>query len=165
MDYQEEMHFPLLRDEEGVSLERIHYERPSEDQSNWHSAAESAGFATPTYKNSQYSENIDPDMNFTIEPEVFSPDNDGRDDILNIHYSFDQPGHVANIKIFDSRGRLEKNLVSNKTLGTKGTITWNGINEDNIKSRMGIYIIFLEIFDLQGNVRKIKKHCVVGEKQ
>jgi len=164
MDYTEDMHFPMLRSTQGVSLERIHYDRPSNQKSSWHSAAESAGFGTPTYKNSQYSETLDPDMNFTIEPEVFSPDNDGRDDLLNIHYKFDQPGHVANIKIFDARGRLEKQLVNNKTLGTEGTFTWNGINKNNQKASLGVYIIYIEVFDPNGNVNKIKKHCVVGGK-
>jgi hypothetical protein len=164
MDYNEEMHFPMLRSTQGVSLERIHYERPSDQKSSWHSAAESAGFGTPTYKNSQYSETLDPDMNFTVEPEVFSPDNDGRDDLLNIHYKFDQPGHVANIKIFDARGRLEKQLVNNQTLGTEGTFTWDGINKNNQKASLGVYIIYIEVFDLNGNINKIKKHCVVGGK-
>ncbi len=164
MDYTEDMHFPMLRTTQGVSLERIHYERPSDQKSSWHSAAESAGFGTPTYKNSQYSETMDPDMNFTVEPEVFSPDNDGRDDLLHIHYKFDQPGHVAKIKIFDAKGRLEKQLVNNKTLGTEGTFTWDGINKNNQKASLGVYIIYIEVFDLNGNVNKIKKHCVVGGK-
>ncbi|MGM0497800.1 MAG: lamin tail domain-containing protein, partial [Bacteroidota bacterium] len=83
MSYTEEMHFPMLNDTKGVSLERIHYDMPSAEKSTWHSAAESSGFATPTYKNSQFSENIESKMNFTVDPEVFSPDNDGRDDLLN----------------------------------------------------------------------------------
>ncbi len=164
MDYTEDMHFPMLRSTQGVSLERIHYDRPSDQKSSWHSAAESAGFGTPTYKNSQYSETLDPEMHFTVEPEVFSPDNDGRDDLLNIHYKFDQPGHVANIKVFDAKGRLEKQLVNNETLGTEGTFTWDGINKNNQKASLGVYIIYIEVFDPNGNVNKIKKHCVVGGK-
>ena len=164
MNYTEDMHFPLLNDTKGVSLERTHYDRPSAEKSTWHSAAESSGFATPTYKNSQFSKKIETKMDFKIEPEVFSPDNDGRDDLLNIHYTLDEPGHVANIKIFDSRGRLEKNLINNKTLGTEGIITWDGINKNNKKARIGIYVVFIEVFDQNGNVSKTKKHCVVGGK-
>ena len=164
MNYTEDMHFPVLNETKGVSLERIHYDRPSSEKTTWHSAAESSGFATPTYKNSQFSRKIETNMNFKVEPEVFSPDNDGRDDLLNIHYKFDNPGHVANIKIFDSRGRLEKNLVNNKTLGTEGTVTWDGINKNNKKARIGIYVIYIEVFDQNGNVSKTKKHCVVGGK-
>ncbi len=54
-DYNENMHFPLLKDKKGVSLERISPAKPTNDINNWHSASESSGFATPTYQNSQYS--------------------------------------------------------------------------------------------------------------
>ena len=52
--YDDEMHFALLSTKEGVSLERINFDRPSIDKSNWHSASELAGFATPAYENSQF---------------------------------------------------------------------------------------------------------------
>jgi hypothetical protein len=49
-------------------------------------------------------------------------------------------------------------------LGTKGTYSWDGINADREKSRLGIYIIFVEVFDLTGNVKQYKKTCVLGGK-
>jgi hypothetical protein len=49
--YDEEMHFDLLTDVEGVSLERISTEINSVN--NWYSAAEQDSFSTPTLVNSQ----------------------------------------------------------------------------------------------------------------
>jgi hypothetical protein len=49
-------------------------------------------------------------------------------------------------------------------LGTEGTLSWNGINEENEKAGIGIYIVYMEAFDLQGNVVKVKKPCVVASK-
>jgi hypothetical protein len=163
-EYNSSMHFPLLNSTEGVSLERIHYDRKTSEHSNWHSASADAGYATPGYKNSQYVENKAIDERFHVEPQVFSPDNDGRDDVLSIQYNLDKPGYVATIKIFDKKGRLIRQLLNNKTLSTEGSILWNGLDGNKRKARVGIYIIYIEFFDLDGNVKSIKKHCVLARK-
>lgn len=54
-DYKEDFHHPLLDDVNGISLERLNPDGPSQDANNWHSAAKFAGYATPTYQNSQQS--------------------------------------------------------------------------------------------------------------
>ena len=51
--YSEKWHFPLIKNVQGVSLERVDYDAAS-IQSNFHSAATSVGYGTPGYKNSQY---------------------------------------------------------------------------------------------------------------
>lgn len=159
--YNEKMHFALLNDVKGVSLERIDYNRLSSDKTNWHSAAEDIGFATPGYENSQFQK-AEINDEITISPETFSPDNDGIDDVVNISYQFAEGGYVANIVIYDSKGRLTKNLLLNELLGTSGTFSWDGINENNEKSAIGIYIIYIETFNLKGEVKKFKKTCVLG---
>ncbi|MCK5170321.1 MAG: gliding motility-associated C-terminal domain-containing protein, partial [Bacteroidales bacterium] len=164
MTYSESMQFPLLATAEGVSLERINYERPSEDKTNWHSASELVGFATPAYENSQFMELEDIEDEVNIEPEVFSPDNDGFEDVANISFTFDEPGYVANIKIFDSKGRLIRYLANNQLLGINGVITWDGLDDKNQKAPVGIYVVFIEIFDLDGNVKQFKKSVVIAAK-
>jgi hypothetical protein len=162
--YYDWMHFGLLNITKGVSLERIDFNRPAQDRTNWHSAAESVGFATPAYENSQYHDAGETDDVLEITPPVFSPDEDGMDDVMNINYHFDTPGFTANITLYDSKGRAVKMLVRNELLGVKGTFSWDGTTDDREKARIGIYIIFFEVFDLQGNVKRYKKTCVVGGK-
>jgi len=162
--YYKGLYYPLLNSTDGVSLERISFDRPTEDATNWHSAAETAGFATPAYQNSQFMNYPPKKDNITILPEIFSPDNDGYNDVLNIIFSFDDPGYVANITIYDSRGRLVRNLVKNKLLGTSGSFSWDGINENSEKASIGIYIIYLGVFDLKGKVKHYKKTAVLGGK-
>jgi hypothetical protein len=162
--YYDNMQFPLLNDTKGVSLERIDFDRPTNDRSNWHSAAEAAGYATPGYKNSQYTDAGETDNAIEITPEVFSPDEDGNNDVVNINYHFDSPGFVANVTIYDSKGRLVKNLIRNELLGSKGTFSWDGINEEREKARIGIYIVFVEVFDVSGKVKHCKKTCVLAGK-
>jgi hypothetical protein len=162
MHYTDRMHFPLLNNLKGVSLERIDPERPSEDQTNWMSASENVGFATPGYRNSQFRITEFSDDAVTIDPQVFSPDNDGYNDVLNISYQFDQPGFVGSITVFDANGRIVRNLMRSQLLGTEGAISWDGINESREKAPIGMYVIFFEAFDLKGNIRKYKKTCVLG---
>lgn len=161
-DYNENMHFPLLNSKKGVSLERIDFYRQTNDPTNWQSAAESVGFATPGFKNSQYLPSDYSGGEITLDPIIFSPDNDGYQDVLNINYKFDQTGYVGNITIYDSNGRLVKKLMQSELLGSSGTISWNGINENNERATIGIYIIYFEVFDLNGKVLKYKKSCVLA---
>ena len=162
--YNKNMQFALLNDFNGVSLERINFDRPTNEKSNWHSASESVGFATPAYKNSQYSDTVATSNAITIEPEVFSPDNDGYNDIVNFHYKFDEPGYLANVTIYDSNGREIRRLAKNELLSITGIISWNGLDDFNQKAKIGIYIVYFEIFDLKGNVEKYKKVCVLAGK-
>lgn len=161
--YHSDWHLPLLSDSKGFSLERINYDFPAQDKNNWHTAAESAGGATPAYKNSQYTDGKTGNE-ITVSPEIFSPDNDGYNDVLAISYSFDTPGMVGNVHIYDSRGRLIKNLIRNELLAISGTFYWDGITNDKTKARLGIYIVWFEAFDDKGNVKRYKTPCVVGGK-
>ena len=160
--YNESMHYPLLDVVDGVSLERINPGRPSNDGTNWHSASANCGFATPAYKNSQFTEDGEIEEEVSVSPEIFSPDNDGYNDILNIRYFFESPGYTANVTIYDSQGRLVKYLVKNNLLGSEGVFSWDGRTEDNQKASIGIYVIYFEAFDMNGKIKKYKKAAVLG---
>lgn len=161
--YFADLHFSLLNSLDGVSLERVNMDRPSTDNSNWNSAASTAGFATPGYRNSQFALITEAQAgSITISPETFSPDGDGFDDVLNIAYAFDLPGFTGTAAVYDADGRLMKYLFRSQLLGTSGTVSWNGITETNERARTGIYLVYLEAFDLQGKVVKLKKPCVLA---
>jgi hypothetical protein len=161
--YHEDMQFALLTNKKGVALERVNFNRPTQDRSNWHSAAQSAGFGTPGYQNSQYSADFSSQHGeIEIYPEVFSPDSDGHDDLLTISYRFENPGYVATVRVFDSRGRLIRNLVRAELLAVNGAFTWDGTTDDYQKAPIGIYIIHLEVTDLTGKVNHYRKTAVLG---
>ena len=162
--YSENLHFELLNSCEGVSLERINSEWPTNDPNNWHSASENFDFATPGYRNSQHNDFETWEKCILVKPEIFSPDNDGYNDFVNILYYFNDPGYIANITIFDAKGRIVKRLVKNTLLGTEGGFIWNGINEENRKASIGIYLIYTEIFDLNGKTCSFKNTCVLASK-
>lgn len=156
-DYTEELHYRWLTDVEGVSLERRSFEEPTNSAANWHSAAKQTGWATPTYKNSQAMNMIVSDNAFGIEPEVFSPDNDGYNDLLTITYSMHESDMLSNITIFDEQGRLVKALERNAWLGTNGSFVWDGSDENGNRCRIGNYVVYIEVYNTKGSMQTIKK--------
>lgn len=154
--YSDDLHFELLSGTEGTSLERVDPERPTNDATNWHSAAQDAGKATPGYRNSQYAAAPEARGTMTIDPPIFSPDNDGHQDLLTISYRFDRPGFVATLKVFDVAGREVRSLWNNELLGTSGAVSWDGIMDGGSKARMGPYIVLMEAYDLDGHVEKYR---------
>lgn len=162
LHYFSSWHFPLLNSVDGVSLERLNFYRATQDSSNWHSAAETAGFATPGYKNSEYDHSNGNGDEIFVDPEIFSPDNDGYHDVVNIHYHFSNPGNTATVVVYDSRGRLIRNLANNELLGNDGAFVWDGVTNEKEKARIGMYVFYIQVFDLNGDTKKFKKTCVLG---
>ena len=164
LKYSEKWHFKLIDNREGVALERIDYNAPTQNQDNWHSAATSVGYGTPTYKNSQYRIDLQVQGDITVSPEIVSPDNDGIDDFATIDYSFPSPGYVANITIFDANGRAVRYLQRNALCGIKGNYRWDGLGEKYQKLPVGIYIIFTEVFNLNGKKKQFKNTIVLARR-
>jgi hypothetical protein len=162
--YLDDWQFALIANPDGVSLERIDPDGTSQEATNWHSAASTAGYGTPTYKNSQYKLLQSINASVEVTPKVFSPDNDGRDDIATIQYKTTEPGYIANITIYDANGRPVRNLVKNATLGLQGYWVWDGLDDKKSKLPIGTYILFTEIFNLSGK-KEILKNVVVLARQ
>ncbi len=162
VNYKDDWHFALIDNAEGVSLERIDPAANSNDASNWHSASSTAGFGTPTQKNSQYKLIDAIKASIEINPKIFSPDNDGRDDITRIQYNLSEPGFIANVIVYDPAGRMIKRLVNNQTLGLQGYWNWDGLDDKGNKLSVGVYIVFTEIFNLRGKRETFKKALVLA---
>lgn len=160
--YREDMHFALLSNTKGVSLERINYDRPTNEEGNWHSASQSAGFATPGYCNSQFIQTGNTDEFVKIEPQIISPDNDGNNDILTINCELEKPGFELSVRVYDSEGRLVKIIADNYLAGNKNTLTWDGIKDNGSKASSGIYIIYTEAFSMKGEIKHSKNVVVVS---
>ncbi len=161
LKYNDDWHFKLIENTEGISLERINYNQKTQDENNWHSAASSVGYGTPGYKNSQNISGEYLNQEVKILPEMITPNNDGKDDIASIQYSFSEPGNVATIIVFDASGRKIKTLQRSVICGINGSFMWNGLDDQNKKLPSGIYLVYFEVFNLKGEVRKFKKVVVV----
>ncbi|MET4083064.1 hypothetical protein ABIB40_003033 [Pedobacter sp. UYP30] len=161
-DYTEKMHNPLIKNSDGVSLERISFAEPTNTVGNFISAASSVGFATPTYKNS-VSKRGD-EVYVTLLSKTFSPDGDGFEDLLQLDYQFAEGEKFATVNVYSDRGILIKRLLKNQTISTKGSLTWDGLADSGIKANVGIYVVLFDVFDLSGKTRRFKKTCVLATK-
>jgi hypothetical protein len=161
LKYNDDWHFKLIENTEGISLERINYNQKTQDENNWHSASASVGYGTPGYKNSQSITGESLNQDISIHPEMISPNNDGFDDVASIQYAFSEPGNVASIIIFDASGRKIKTLQRSVICGISGSFMWNGLDDQNKKLPSGMYVVYFEVFNLKGVVRKFKKVVIV----
>ena len=159
LSYKDDWQFKLLDDVEGIALERINYHSKTQDENNWHSASATAGFGTPADKNSQCLENNILSGTINVSPKIISPNNDGFDDVAAVYYSFPEPGFVANIVIFDISGNPVKHLQTNTLCGIQGIYKWDGLSDKNQRVITGQYIVYTEVYNVKGTVKRFK-NCI-----
>lgn len=139
--YNDQMHMELLNDPGGISLERISGDRSGIDPVNWHSAASIEGYATPGRVNSQSMGTIASERLLDVEPEVFSPDSDGYNDLLLITISTGGNDWVVGLWITDLQGNRIRELANNHLAGPSVTYIWDGEGENGAMQCMGFYVI------------------------
>jgi len=163
-DYTEDLHSQLISDEDGVSLERLRQKSSTQDENNWFSAAQAENFATPTRPNSQQRDVL-PDSGeetFSLVNQTFSPDGDSFEDILELQYTTDRPGFLARIRIYDVQGRPVRTLRQVELLAGAGTIRWDGSNDEGLRARSGAYVLFIELFNPDGEVKEERLTAVLA---
>jgi hypothetical protein len=161
-DYDKSQHLPLLSTQAGVSLERIRAVGPSAG-SNFHSAAGAAGYATPGRPNSQAQDATGSGQEWAVQPELFTPDDDGQQDFTTLNYQLDQPGYLGSVTVYDALGQLTRRLLRNESLPTTGFVQWDGTDERGRKAAVGYYLLVIELFRPSGGERRqYKKTVVVG---
>ena len=163
LSYSEDWHFELLQSNDGVSLERFNFDLSTNDSSNWHSASETVGFATPGGENSQRVQVGKPDGELSLSSSSFSPDGDGFQDALLISYEVTEPELLGDLIVYDDKGRLIKTLMDDQLLGASGAIKWDGTTDDGKKASIGPHIIYFSIFSIdQGTTQVIRKVVTVA---
>lgn len=160
--YSSDYHFDLLDDTDGVSLERISFTVLTQNSDNWSSAAESENYGSPGYRNSQTQSETTAEGAVSVYPPVFSPG--GSQDInnLEISYSFSDNSQAASVTIYSKDGVKTRALKSNILIGSEGTFFWDGTDDQGRAVPTGIYVIYFEVFGLDGNVQGYKVPATVA---
>lgn len=157
--YSADWHNTSVKDKKGVALERIDLNGKSQDKSNWTSAASAAGGGTPGKTNSQQGSNASnepPTGKEEISLLRFQPTGE-----YLMSYYLPQPGYFAKGWIFDIRGRKLSTLIENESLGTSGTIRWDGTGDDGKHLPSGVYIQYIELWNANGHTIRQKAAFLV----
>jgi hypothetical protein len=143
----------------GISLERISAMVTSEDRTNWASSLDSTG-STPGRNNSRSLKASAGASLLELEPNPFSPDGNGRDDILHIRYHLEQGDSRLDVKIFDVRGREVRRLANNAAAGYSGELLWDGRDGSGRNLPTGLYIFYLEAMGSGGTRKQTTQRAV-----
>ncbi|HEX2866865.1 MAG TPA: lamin tail domain-containing protein [Ignavibacteriales bacterium] len=157
--YLDSWHSKTVHEVKDRSLERINPLLCSNDPSNWRTCVSKEG-ATPGRLNSIFVLNQKSEARFSILPNPFSPDDDGFEDFTIINYNLPDDISSVAVKVFDSQGRLVRTIAS-QTLGSRGSIVFDGMSEDGSPLRMGIYIVLLQALNSSNSVGQTIKSVVV----
>lgn len=150
--YAKAWHAAWVKNEKGIALERIDPDRPSQEAANWTSAAETAGYGTPGYRNSQ-SGTGRPETPTGIEAPVYS-EITGE---YEIKYYLDQPGYSCRAWVYDAAGRRLAEVANQTLLGREGYFTWNGQGADGARLRPGVYLFYADLYHTGGKTRAYKR--------
>jgi hypothetical protein len=83
----------------------------------------------------------DSDLLLDVSPEVFSPDNDGYNDLLEITLTTGGNDWVIGLVITDLQGNKIRVLANNHLVGPTVSYTWDGEGENGAMQAMGFYVI------------------------
>ena len=160
--YDENWQNPNVFDTDGIALERIDPNGPSNIASNWSSSTHLSG-GTPIIKNSIYQEtgSFPEGIGISFSTNPFSPDGDGFEDNLFINYKLEAADYLLRVRIFDRYGRQVRELTSRTQAGFKGSLLWDGLTDDRRKNRVGIYIVLFEAYNSASGKSKTFKETVV----
>ncbi len=92
-------------------------------------------------------------------PEVFSPDNDGKDDYLTISCFFED-GSDLTIDVYSLSGRKVKRIYKGRSERNM-QLLWDGRDEHGSSLQRGIYILSFE-YKKNGKGKFIKRSCVLA---
>ncbi len=164
MYYNENWHFALIDNKEGISLERIGFETPTQNKNSWKSAAAYVNFATPTLPNSQQMNDSNGDNQFSISPQTFTPDQDGYQDFTTIFLKNMPNNAVVNIYVYDRNGREIKRIAQNSIMGTDNFFIWDGTKEQGERVTDGNYLVVVKFFSANGGEQIFRKSVAVGSR-
>jgi hypothetical protein len=154
--YGNGMHFPFLSETSGVSLERMDPGSGSTNPANWHSASETSGFASPGMANSRSSAGRGEDLDIGLSGTCITPDNDGRDDLLEIRVNRIEPGSLIRIRIFNDSGLEVRSVADSVQASEGGMFVWDGTSASGSRVAAGYYIVLVECISQSGSHKSSK---------
>ena len=144
----------------GRSLERIEAPAAGWEASNWTGCAEGGTPGAPNGASS--GQQGGPFL--AVWPSPFSPDGDGRDDVLNVSMNAGTSGNTVTSRIYNAQGRVMKTLAERVECGSSLTLQWDGSDENGTRMPVGRYIVFLRCRPASGEVREAVEVVILARR-
>lgn len=156
IQYSSKWHAPAIKEQKGVALERIDPDTQTQNKENWISATTSVGYGTPGYQNSQYG-SLDGGNPTNIEAPIYS-EQTGE---YTIAYWLNQPGYNCRAWVYNLSGIRVAEIANHELLSNRGELTWNGTTSNGSSLKPGPYILYIELYHLNGQRKYFKKVFLV----
>lgn len=164
ISYSSKWHASSVKNQKGVSLERLDPEAETQSAGNWTSASATAGFGTPGYQNSQ-SDISQPGDDAPDTPDkptgIDTPEWDETSGRYTITYYLDQPGYNCHAFVFNIVGQRVAQIANHELLGLSGQLSWDGSSISGKRLRTGVYIFYAELYHTSGKVKRYKQVFLV----
>ena len=149
---------------DGYSLERVTHYLPSNDPSNWGSSIDPFG-STPSEKNSLHTSQIEESGTILLDPNPFSPDGNGHEDILTVSYHLPFFQARLIVDIFSLDGYRMKQLARGEAVASQGFLQWDGMSDKDQKCMVGQYLLKFHASDMQSSKKFQKIERVILAKK
>lgn len=126
----------------GRSVERIDPRGKSTNPANWSphfgKTSSSPGSANSVSFNLPTAGRV-----LRLSPQAFSPNGDGKDDMVAVSVALPGPGLVR-LSVFDINGRLVKRLIDGDVVDSGRVTFWDGTCDDGSRAATGVYLLLFE---------------------
>ncbi|MDR2118994.1 MAG: lamin tail domain-containing protein [Tannerellaceae bacterium] len=153
--YSSQWHESPERNRKGVALERISPDAETQDAANWTSAAATAGYGTPGYRNSQFGA-VGSSPTAGISPPALKEDG-----LYHIEWHTAKPGYRCRIRIYNIAGMQVAEVANHALTGTSGEFLWDGRTSAGSRLKVGIYLFFVELYHANGQTKSEKNVFLV----
>jgi len=161
VDYSASMHLLFLSGTEGIAVEKVAPDLPSDMASNWHSASEACGWGTPGTENSTLVNQTGQRSGMQFSATRISPDSDGFEDVLSVDVFPGGEGNVISVTVFNDRGFIVRKLAQRFAAGEGARFIWDGTSDSGARLPAGLYMIIAESFNTEGKTRRWKDVCAL----
>lgn len=149
-----------LNTPEDASWERLSPQMESNNSESWAPATELSDWATPTAENTQGRLDHQNKEYEVANRIIRTTSNNPKEQQVEVVFHPNDSKTYINAIVFNRNGQKVKDLVSNRLLASEDRIFWNGKDENNRLLATNIYVLYLEIYSLNGET-KVKKESIV----
>ena len=167
VSYDKNFHLPLIRNEEGISLERIDPHQSGLLPGNWRSSASGINSSgkryggTPGAPNSNQLPLREPISDFQVLPEVFDPLK-LENGFTRVCYRFNRSDLFGTVFVFDWNGNRIKQIANNELMPEDGFFRWDGDDEFGNPVQPGFYLVVMEVYDSSKFYRVYRRRVIIS---